>query len=409
MSGTGQILTINCGSSSLKFALFELDQNLKKIFEGAVENIGAREGDFFVKDGEAEYASKVTVADHHAAMALIREWIKSQPGGTQPDVIVHRIVHGGPDYHQPVFLDSRVLADLEKIIPLDPLHLPVQLSLIKMTSDLFGNTRQAACFDTDFHHDLPDEARLLALPRRYQTGGLRRYGFHGLSCQSILDELTRIGGERLAGGRLIVAHLGNGVSLSAILDGKSIDTTMSLTPASGLPMSTRAGDLDPGLGLYFSKTEGQDNAAFDHMVNFESGLLGLSETSADMKRLLELEPDDERARQAVGLFCYQLKKAIGGLSAALGGLDRLVFTGGMGENAPKIRVRACTGLDYLGIKLETDANESASPVISTADGRVEVRIIHADEAGQMAKQIGQLMKGGQNDAPWQQTPQPAAA
>jgi acetate kinase len=253
--------------------------------------------------------------------------------------------------------------------------------------------KQVACFDTAFHHDLPDVARLLAIPRHYETQGIRRYGFHGLSYAFVMDELRHLDA---ANGRLVLAHLGNGVSLAAVRDGKSIDTTMGLTPASGVPMSTRSGDIDPGLALYLAEREGMDVTQYNDLVNFRSGLLGISETTSDMQELLESEAEDSRAKAAIDLFCYQIKKSIGSLATALGGLDTLVFTGGMGEDAPKIRARICQGLEFLGIELEAARNEAGDGLISSDNGRVAVRVIHTDEASTIARDTWQLINIQEN-------------
>jgi acetate kinase len=244
-----------------------------------------------------------------------------------------------------------------------------------------------ACFDTAFHHDLPRVARLLPIPRRFEAKGVRRYGFHGLSYAYLMKELTRLAGPEAAQGRVILAHLGNGASLAAVLGGKSQDTSMSFTPTAGVPMSTRSGDLDPGLHWYLARTEGLDPKAFNEMVNFQSGLLGISETSSDMRVLLDHETQDVRAAEAVALFCYEVKKRIGAFAAALGGLDTLVFAGGIGENAPVVRARICEGLEFLGIGIDEKRNASNEGLISSSAGRVSVRVIHTDEELMIAETI----------------------
>jgi acetate kinase len=242
-----------------------------------------------------------------------------------------------------------------------------------------------ACFDTAFHHDLPRVARLLPIPRRYEAQGVRRYGFHGLSYAFLMGELARLAGTETAQGRIILAHLGNGASLAAVRDGKPVDTSMSFTPTAGVPMSTRSGDIDPGLVWYLARTEGMDAKQFNEMVNFQSGLLGVSETSSDMHDLLDRETEDVRASEAVALFCYQVKKWIGGFAAALGGLDTLVFAGGIGEKAPVVRARICDGLAFLGIELDEKQNAANAGVISAAASRVAVRVMHTDEEWMIAK------------------------
>jgi acetate kinase len=244
-----------------------------------------------------------------------------------------------------------------------------------------------ACFDTAFHHDLPRVAQLLPIPRRYEAQGVRRYGFHGLSYAFLMGELARLAGTKAAQGRVILAHLGNGASLAAVYRGKSMDTSMSFTPTAGVPMSTRSGDLDPGLVWYLARTEHLDAKGFNEMVNFKSGLLGVSETSSDMRDLLEHETQDVRAAEAVALFCYQVKKWIGAFAAALGGLDTLVFAGGIGENAPVVRARICDGMGFLGIQLEERRNAANEGVISSETSRVPVRVIPTDEEWMIANTV----------------------
>jgi acetate kinase len=244
-----------------------------------------------------------------------------------------------------------------------------------------------ACFDTAFHREMPRVARLLPIPRRYETQGVRRYGFHGLSYEFLMGELTRLAGPETARGRVILAHLGNGASLAAVRDGKSIDTSMSFTPTAGVPMSTRSGDIDPGLVWYLARTEKMNAKQFNEMVNFQSGLLGVSETSSDMRDLLGRETQDVRAAEAVALFCYQVKKWIGAFAAALSGVDTLVFAGGIGENAPVVRARICDGLAFLGIELEENQNAANEGVISANTSRVAVRVIHTDEEWMIANMV----------------------
>jgi acetate kinase len=251
-----------------------------------------------------------------------------------------------------------------------------------------------ACFDTAFHHDLPRVAQLLPIPRRYEALGVRRYGFHGLSYAFLMGELTRLVGSEAARGRIILAHLGNGASLAAVRDGKPVDTSMSFTPTAGVPMGTRSGDLDPGLVGYLARTEGLDAKRFNQMITFESGLLGVSETSSDMRDLLDLETRDVRAAEAVALFCYEVKKRVGAFAAALGGLDTLVFAGGIGENAPAVRARICDGLGFLGIELAQDRNAANEAVISAATGRVAVRVIHTDEGRMIAETVYRVLDLG---------------
>jgi acetate kinase len=248
-----------------------------------------------------------------------------------------------------------------------------------------------ACFDTAFHRNLPRVAKLLPIPRRYAAKGVQRYGFHGLSYTYLMQELGRVAGPEAVRGRIILAHLGNGASMAAVRDGQCLDTTMAFTPAAGLVMSTRSGDLDPGLVAYFSRSEGMSAEQFDEMVNTQSGLLGISETSPDVRDLFKRENEDARAAEALALFCYQAKKWIGALSAALGGLDTLVFAGGIGENGGEIRARICDGLSHLGIELDAARNEANAPIVSQAASKATVRVIRTDEELLIAQSVESLL------------------
>jgi acetate kinase len=391
-------VTVNAGSSSIKLGLF-IDDIPRKVIEGTVENIGQPSASLVVHDkavSDSSTTTSVVAADHVAAAHILTDWLKQQVPDMTVAAIGHRIVHGGPKYYEPQVIDETLLADLRELTPFDPEHLPVEIVLIKEFQELFPGVKQIACFDTAFHHDLPSVARLLPIPRQFEAKGVRRYGFHGLSYAFVQEELRRLEGDDAANGKVIIAHLGSGVSLAAIHNGKSIDTTMGLTPAAGVPMSTRSGDLDPGLALYLSRVEGYDAEKFNDMVNFKSGLLGISETSADMKQLLEREVEDVRAKDAVDLFCYQVKKSIGGLAAALGGIDTLIFTGGMGENATRVRARICDGLEFLGVTLEASRNDEGNPVISSDSGQVSVRVMHTDESVTIAQNVQHILTNKKN-------------
>lgn len=383
------ILTVNAGSSSIKLALFAAHDATQRLLEASIEGIGLPSTNLVTSDG----TKHVAVDSHSAASKLLTEWLTAQVAATSVTAVGHRIVHGGPDYHETLTATDEVLADLRKLAAFDPEHLPVELELVTLFQEALPQAQQVLCFDTAFHHDLPTRSRLLPIPRHFEARGLRRYGFHGLSYAYILEELRRVEGETAANGKVVIAHLGSGASLAALQNGKPIDTTMSMTPASGIPMSTRAGDLDPGLALYFAHTEGYDPERFNRMVNFESGLLGISGTTADMKKLLEAEDENERAKDAVDIFCYQAKKNIGSLAAALGGLNTLVFTGGMGENAPKIRARVCEGLEFLGVTIDDARNQQGDRLISADGGQVGVHVIHTDEATTIARETTGLIKG----------------
>ncbi len=386
------ILTINCGSSSIKFALFEAS-SLRRIIEGKIERIGHSEARFVVRDASAAetFSNQLMIADHAMAVALLIDWCQEN---LNPDIliaVVHRIVHGGPDYWQTQRITHNMVAELRGLARFNPMHLPAELMMIEAFQNANPELDQFASFDTAFHHDMPDVAKLLPIPRRYQAQGIRRYGFHGLSYAYLLHELERLTGPEAANGRIIFAHLGNGASMAAVRGKRPMDTSMGLTPAAGLVMSTRSGDLDPGLFSFLADSEHMTATQFNHMVNRESGLLGLSETSADMHDLLALSAEDLRANEAVALFCYQAKKCIGAYAAVIGGLDTLVFSGGIGENSAEIRARICEDLEFLGIQLDTDLNVANAAIISSSQSKVEIRVIPTDEEWMMAHNVCEVL------------------
>jgi len=391
-----RILTINGGSSSIKFALFEDDCPPKPVLRGGIERIGMPGATLRLKGlNQIDNVSRPVVAsDHTAAANALMDIVEEHSQNHNLTAIGHRVVHGGPNYSNPRIIDPGLIRELRRLSPFDPEHLPDEILLIEAFQRRFPHLPQVACFDTAFHHDLPRAARLLPIPRRYEAQGVRRYGFHGLSYAFLMGELARLDGADAARGRVILAHLGNGASLAAVRDGKSIDTSMSFTPAAGVPMSTRSGDLDPGLASYLARTEHMSPERFGKMVNFESGLLGISETSSDMRELLDCEVRDERAAEAIMLFCYQVKKWIGAFTAALGGIDTLIFAGGIGENAPEIRARICGGLGFLGIDLDQLRNAETEPLISSDAGRVKIRVIHTDEELVIARDVANVLNLG---------------
>jgi acetate kinase len=287
-------------------------------------------------------------------------------------------------------VSADLLAELRRLSSWDPEHLPSEIALIEALAKRFPDTPQVACFDTAFHRDLPRVSRILPIPRKYEAAGVRRYGFHGLSYSYLVGQLRREP-EGLPQ-RLVIAHLGNGASVAAVRDGRSIDTTMGFTPTAGLPMSRRAGDIDPGLVAYLARTEGMTADGFDEMVNTKSGLLGISETSSDVRDLLQREKDDVRAAEALAIFCYRVKQAIGGFAAALGGLDTVVFSGGIGEQAAEIRARILDGLEFLGIVLDPARNAANAAVITRDDSRVRGRVIRTDEESEIARATREVLK-----------------
>jgi acetate kinase len=387
------VLTINGGSSSIKFALFDISPKLRRILAGTIERVGLPETTFVVKglDKADNFTRSVTAANHTAAVGLLMDWIEERIPPGELAAVGHRVVHGGPKYSEPQRITPEMVEELHQLQAFDPEHLPEEILLTEAFYRRFPDLLQVACFDTAFHHDLPRVAQLLPVPRRYEAQGVRRYGFHGLSYAFLMEELARLAGPQAARGRVILAHLGNGASLAAVYEGKSVDTSMGFTPTGGVPMSTRSGDLDPGLVWYLERTEKTTAKKFNEMVNFQSGLLGISETSSDMHDLLERETKDVRAAEAVALFCYQVKKWIGAFAAALGGLDTLVFAGGIGENASVVRARICAGLGFLGIQLEEKQNVANAAVVSAQASRVTVRVMHTDEEWMIAKMVCRVL------------------
>src|ERR1035437_8469175 len=308
-----RILTINGGSSSIKFALFEAGAPLLRIMEGGIERIRLPEAALRVKglSEEDNFSRSVAAPDHTAAAGALMDWIEERLGRVALTAVGHRVVHGGPKHSKPQLITEEMVEELRQLRPFDPEHLPEEIQLTEAFHRRFPDLPQVACFDTAFHHDLPRVARLLPIPRRYEAQGVRRYGFHGLSYSFLMGELARLAGADTAPRRIILTHLGNGASLAAVRDGKPVNTSMSFTPTAGVPMSTRSGDLDPGLVWYLARSDKMSAKQFNEMVNFQSGLLGISETSSDMRDLLERETQDVRAAEAVALFCYQIKKWIG--------------------------------------------------------------------------------------------------
>ena len=391
------ILTINGGSSSIKFALFEDRDPLQRILHGEIDRIGLPQATLRV-DGllpAGHVLRQVTAPDHAAAVGALMDYIEERGTHGALTAVGHRVVHGGPKYSAPQRISEEMIEDLRGLSSFDPEHMPEELLLIEAFSHRFPDVPQVACFDTAFHHDLPRIARLLPIPRRYEAQGLRRYGFHGLSYSFLMEELARVAGATAARGRVILAHLGSGASLAAVHHGKSVDTSMGLTPAAGVPMSTRSGDLDPGLIAHLARTEHMTPEQFNEMVNFQSGLLGISETSSDMRELIDHETQDARAAEAVSVFCYQVKKWVGAFAAAMGGVDTLVFSGGIGGNAPIVRARTCEGLGFLGIALDPQRNAQSAPLISPDTGAVPVRVMHTNEALVIAKSVMAILNPGE--------------
>jgi acetate kinase len=386
------ILAINGGSSSIKFALFKTGNSLKQLFNGAIENIGTQKAtlNFSNTIDQQKNIIDIEAADHDQAANHLIDWLEKQEHFDSIKAIGHRIVHG-MDHTEPELVTDDLLNELKKISAFDPEHLPEEIKLIETFSKRYPALKQVACFDTSFHTSMPPVAKLLSIPRRYYKMGIQRYGFHGLSYAYLMQELERIAGNKSAKRKIILAHLGNGASVAAVKDGKSIDTSMGFTPTSGLPMGTRTGDLDPGVAWYLMQYERLDPKEFNHLINHESGLLGISETSADMRELMKIEDRDERAAEAIELFCYQTKKWIGSFAAVLGGLDVLVFSGGIGENSPDVRSRIGSNLEFPGIELDKIKNINNQTIISADTSKVNVYVIKTNEELMIATLVGWLL------------------
>lgn len=392
------ILTINGGSSSIKFALYQTGEPLQRTLYGEVTRIGLSGTSLTFHDaaGQPQGSRNLIASDHKSAVSFLIDWLEEQGKSTSVRAIGHRVVHG-MTHTQPELLSRELLEELHRLSPYDPEHLPREIELIETFAQRYPKLPQVACFDTAFHRSMPRVAKLLPIPRRFDAKGIQRYGFHGLSYAYLMEELARLGDPAATSGRVILAHLGNGASMAAVLNGQSIDTSMGFTPTAGLVMSTRTGDLDPGLAQYLARAEQITSTQFYEMVNHQSGLLGVSETSSDMRDLLAREANDVRSAEAVALFCYQAKKYVGAYAAALGGLDTLVFAGGIGENDALARARICDGLGFLGIQLNEVENQRNAPVISTGTARVTVRVIRTDEALMIARSVCRLLAPGQTN------------
>lgn len=386
------ILSINAGSSSIKFALFHDDKSLIHTFYGKIDRIGQKDSKLTFTDekGNQKDILKIEASDSQSAANFLIDWLEKQIDFSLVMGVGHRVVFG-MKHTEPELVTQNLLDELHHISPYDTDHLPAEIELIETFSQRHPKLPQVACFDTAFHYAMPRVAKLLPIPRRFGSKGIQRYGFHGLSFAYLMEELTHVAGKRVANGRIILAHLGNGASLAAVHKGKSVDTSMGFTPAGGMMMGTRPGDLDPGVAWYMMKSENLTPKQFNNLINHESGLLGISETSSDMRDLLVQETSDIRAAEAIELFCYQAKKWIGAFAAVLSGVDMLVFTGGIGENCRVVRSRICEGLGFLGIEIDEKQNMVNSPVISKDKGQVTVRIIHTDEEFMIARTVNQII------------------
>ncbi len=374
------ILCVNVGSSSLKFALFRFTADAElRLAEGEVERIGRPGGHLWLRTQAGElHRQEADFASQEAALTAAFAALAAQQL-PPPAALGHRLVHGGPHHHRPERIDAALLASLRAVVPFAPLHLPTALAAIDFVAARYPALPQVACFDTAFHAALPEVARRLPLPQALADQGLQRYGFHGLSYDYLV---SRLGAAQL--GRAVLMHLGSGASMAAVRDGQPVDTTMGFTPTGGFMMGTRTGDLDPGILLYLLN-HGYDARRLEQLVDHESGLLGVSGQTGDMRLLLERRASDPRAALAVEMFVYQVRKSVGALCAALGGIDTLVFTGGIGEHAAPVRAQCCAGLDYLGIRIDQTLNAASAAVISPPGSACTVRVEPTDEALMIAR------------------------
>jgi acetate kinase len=384
------ILSFNSGSSSDKFALNRLSADGEKLVaEGAAEGIGLDSGRLWIRDGGAKtlsHAERGFPRSTDALGALFDEMERLRL--PRPDAIGHRVVHGGPNHFDPERVTPALIEALRSLIPFAPLHIPVEIEAIEALASRFPGVAQVVCFDTGFHRQMPEVARRFALPRALWDEGLVHYGFHGISYEYIMATLGPA-----APARIVIAHLGNGASMVAVLKGRPVDTTMGFTPTGGFMMGTRSGDLDPGLMVYLINQKGYDGRRLERLVNHESGLLGVSAVSSDVKTLLEKRAAEPNAALALEMFCYQMRKQIGALAAVLGGLDLLVFTAGIGERAAPVRFEVCRGLEYLGIKLDRQRNDAHADPVSAAGSRCTVRVIPTNEDLMIARHTRRVIFG----------------
>ncbi len=387
------ILVINAGSSSIKFAVFRDAAQIEPqlLLKGQMEGLGS-DPNFRVKDASGQSVEerdewpRGSSLDHAGALRYILDWLDECASEVKIGAVGHRVVHGGLSYDRAVQVDEGVIADLERLIPLAPLHQPHNLASIRALAEVAPELPQVACFDTAFHRAQPRVAQLFALPRALLDSGVRRYGFHGLSYEYIARRLP----DYMPAGKVVVAHLGSGASLCALQDGRSVESTMGFTAVDGLPMGTRTGALDPGVVLYLLQERGYDARAIEKLLYKESGLLGVSGISNDMRDLLE--SDDPNAAEAVELFVYHVGKHAAALASALEGLDALVFTAGIGENAAAVRERVCRRLEWLGVRLDPEANRRGGPRISTEASPVSVWVIPTDEERMIALHVRDCLR-----------------
>jgi len=386
------VLVVNGGSSSIKFAIYQAGKTLKENFHGNINRIGLPGTNLtFISSTENRNKSfALKSSDIRSAANYLVDWLEEKIDFSSINGIGHRVVFG-LNHKKPERITKELLKELHRISPYDPDHLPAEIELIEALIQRYPQSPQFACFDTWFHNTMPHVAQILSIPKRFETFGIQRYGFHGLSYAYLIEELARVAGKNTSMGRVILAHLGSGASLAALKEGKSIDTSMGFSPSGGLMMGTRPGDLDPGVAWYMMKSENLTPQQFNKIINHESGLLGVSESSSDMQDLLKTEKNDSKAEEAVSLFCYQVKKWIGAFAAVLGGVDTLVFSGGIGENSPAVRSRICKGLGFLGIHLDEKQNVKNAPIISVDNRSAVVRVIKTNEQLMIARIVNDIL------------------
>jgi acetate kinase len=383
------LLTVNAGSSSLKLALYEEEGPTRKA-AFLVERIGSTKALLLISGSGETTEHKVEAQDHAGALDQVFRHFPELASGL--GAVGHRIVHGGRDHAKPETITLPLLNELRQLEHLDPTHTPQSLSVVDSLIRRFPDMPQFACFDTAFHRSMPDVAQRYPLPPWTADAGVRRYGFHGLSCESIISQLEQID-PQAAAGRMLIAHLGNGASVTAVRDGRSVDSSMGFSPTGGMMMGTRSGDLDPTVITYLARERAMTTDALEQLVNSDSGLLGVSAHSQDMRDLLDRATSNSQAAEAIELYCYTAQKCFGGLAAVLRGVDTIVFTGGIGEHAAPIREKICSGLEHLGVQIDGKRNAAHEAVISTNSSRAVVRVIATDEDLVIAKHVVQLLSG----------------
>ncbi len=385
-------LAINAGSSSIKFALYEAAPALAPVFHGSIDGIGSTEACFSVHGAPTDTLTRhFPIPEQVTAVNVLLDWLGERIAAGSLRAVAHRIVHGAPEYSRSEEIGDRMLGALHDATRSEPQHLPQEIRLIEALRRRFPDAAHIACFDSSFHATMPAVASTLALPHRFGAAGVRRFGFHGLSCAWMMRELARVAGAHAADGKVVLAHLGGGASVTAVVHGVGCDTTMGLTPAGGIPMGKRSGDIDPGLAWHCMRQEQMTPAQFNHMLNHESGLLGVSGRSADLRVLLGHEAHDSRCAAAVELFVYQTRKAICAMAGAIDGIDTLVFAGGIGENSAEVRMRICAHLGHLGVLLDPDRNSAQHSLISSHASGVDVRVMRTDEQWMLAEEARRLL------------------